>query len=83
LSIIENIVIQDSPWIASDIPTLFEDEEVFFSTSFELSSLMKELGVYKSTSEARRNNRKGEIPLGYTQYKASKKVILYIWNPSE
>lgn len=80
---IENIVINDSPWLASDIPTLFEDEDVLYVTANELSALMKEIGVYKSTSEARRANRHGDIPLGYTEFKASKKVRLYIWNPSE
>jgi hypothetical protein len=80
---IENIVIKNSPWLESDIPTLFENEEVLYATSSELSALMKEVGVYKSTSEARRANRQGDIPIGYTEFKASKKVRLYIWNPSE
>lgn len=83
MSIVENIVIKDSPWLESDIKTIFEDEEVLYAESSELSALMKEAGVYKSTSEARRANRHGEIPLGYTEFKASKKVRLYIWNPSE
>lgn len=80
---IENIVVKDSPWLESDIKTIFEDEEVHFSTAEDLPNLLREVGVYKSNSEARRNNRVGGIPLGYTELKASKKRHLYIWNPSE
>ena len=80
----ENIVISDSPWLDSDIKTIFGDEDVYFAESNELSTLMKELGVYKSASEARRANRHGEIPAGYSHdFKASKKIRLYIWNPTE
>ena len=80
---IENVVVKDSPWLESDIKTVFEDEEVHFTTSEDLPNLLREVGVYKSNSEARRNNRVGDIPSGYTELKASKKRRLYIWNPTE
>jgi hypothetical protein len=81
---VENVVIKSSPWRNSDIPILFEKEDVYYANSNDIASLMKELGIYKSISEARRANRHGEIPLGYShEFKASKKIRLYIWNPSE
>lgn len=48
-----------------------------------LDILCKDLGIYKSTSEARRAGRIGNIPKGYSEIKASKKVILYVWNPED
>lgn len=80
---IENIVVKSSPWLKSDIETIFEDEKVHFSNAADLPNLLTEVGVYKSNSEARRNNRIGAIPLGYTELKASKKRRLFIWNPTE
>lgn len=81
LAHIENVVIKDSYWLESDIKVLFEDEDVYFADSTELSALMKETGVFPSSSKARNAGRHGEIPKGYTEYKASKKRRLYIWNP--
>lgn len=83
-----NIVVTDSAWQDSDIETLYGDfsgdvEEVTFVENKPLPNLLVELGVYKSTSQARRAGREGEIPSGWTQYKASRKVTLWIWNPDE
>lgn len=78
-----NIVVKSSFWRDSDIPTLFGDEDTMFVEDEDISTLLVKLNVYKSTSQARRAGRKGPIPSGYTEYKASKKVTLYIWNPTE
>ena len=81
---IQNIIVKQSKWTDRDIELLFEDEEVHFTDADELSVLMKELGIFKSTSEARRAGRFGPIPEGFTfEFKASKKVRLWIWNPTE
>lgn len=80
----ENIIVRSSGWNEQDIKTLFGDEEVHFTDTSDISSLLKELDVVKSTSEARRNGRHGPIPKGWTGgYKASKKHRLWIWNPTE
>jgi len=80
----DNIVVKHSKWQESDIELLFEDEEVHFTDATCLSVLMKELGIFSSTSEARRAGRVGPIPEGFTfEFKASKKVRLWIWNPTE
>ena len=79
----DNVVIKDSPWHESDLKTLFGDEKVYFADANEMSVLMKEMDVYASTSQARKAGRHGEIPTGYTEFKASKKRHLYIWNPTE
>jgi len=80
----ENVIVKQSAWTESDIELLFEDEDVHFTEATDLSVLMKELGVFKSTSDARRAGRVGPIPPGFTfEFKASKKVRLWIWNPTE
>lgn len=81
---IENVIITGSKWIKSDVKTLFGDEQIFFADSDEMGALMRELGVFKSANEARRNGRKGPVPDGWTaEFKASKKRRLWIWNPTE
>jgi len=81
---IENIIVKNSAWRESDIELLFEDEEVHFTEAKDLSVLMKELGVFPSTSKARQAGRVGPIPDGFTfSFKASKKRSLWIWNPTE
>jgi len=81
---VENVVIKSSKWREEDIPLLFGDEPVFFAESTTLQHLMKELGVFRSTSEAIRAGRTGNVPSGFTDaYKASKKRRLWIWNPTE
>ncbi|ATN93526.1 hypothetical protein [Pseudoalteromonas phage J2-1_QLiu-2017] len=79
----DNIVVSSSPWLHTDITTIFGDEEVLFVPDTSLPTLLAELGIYKSTSKARQANRVGPIPKGYTEFKASKKKTLYIWNPTE
>jgi len=81
---IENVVVRHSKWQQRDIELLFEDEEVHFTDATCLSRLMKELGIFKSTSAARQAGRVGPIPEGFTfEFKASKKVRLWIWNPTK
>jgi len=81
---IENIVVTQSPWQPNDIELLFGNEKVHFTDATDLSVLMKELGIFKSTSDARRAGRVGPIPTGFTdRFKASKKQLLWIWNPTE
>ena len=80
---VENIIVATSKWRESDIPTLFKDEDVTFTEQTLIPNLLKDLGVFKSTSEAIRAGRKGSIPEGWTEFKASKKRRLWIWNPTE
>lgn len=82
-------IIVDTKFIQDgDVESIFGDgkgdiEEVLYIQDVSLDFLLKELGVYKSTSEARRAGRSGPIPTGYTELKASKVHRLFIWNPSE
>lgn len=80
---IENIIIESSAWRETDANTLFGGEPVFFSDANELSVLMRDLGIYESGSAARRAGRKGSIPHGFTEFKASKRKRIWIWNPTE
>lgn len=81
---IENVVINGPHVRTEDIDLLFEDEAVHFTDTTDLSRLLVELGVYKSTSQARQAGRKGPVPTGWThEFKASKKRRLWIWNPTE
>ena len=81
---IENVIVKDSAWQESDIELLFESEDVHFTEATDLSVLMKELGIFKSTSQARQAGRVGPIPEGFTfSFKASKKRSIWIWNPTE
>ena len=84
IKIPENIIIKSSKFLESDAENLFGDEDVFFAEANTMQHLMKELGVFKSVSEAQRAGRKGDIPTGFTDnFKASKKRRIWIWNPSE
>lgn len=84
-----NIIVSDSKWVQSDIAALFGDfnncveEDVMFVNDIPMPNLLVKLGVFKSTSQARRAGRIGDIPKGWSQYKASRKVTLWIWNPTE
>lgn len=81
---VQNVVVRQSAWQESDIELLFEDEEVHFTDVDDLSVLMKEMGIFESSSAARRAGRVGPIPEGFTfNFKASKKCRLWIWNPTE
>lgn len=79
-----NVIVRNSAWTDRDIELLFDNEEIHFTDATDLSVLMKEMGIFKSTSDARRAGRVGPIPDGFTfEFKASKKVMLWIWNPTE
>jgi hypothetical protein len=78
---IENILMAESDYNSDDIETIFGYELIHMSYASDLPNLLVEVGVYKTTSEARRAGRTGEIPKGYTELKASKTRRLYIWNP--
>jgi len=79
----ENIVIKTSKWTEQDIKTLFGEEDVSFVQADDIPDLLVKLGIFKSKSQARRANRIGDIPTGFTDgFKASKKHRLWIWNPS-
>jgi len=78
-----NVVIKSSKTSIEDIRTIFGDEDYVIAESTQLDQLCKELNIFKSTSEARRNGRVGNVQNGYSEIKASKKVKLYIWNPTE
>jgi len=79
---IENIIIQNEHLHQTDQEILFGDEDVHLTKTTDLPNLLVELGIFKSTSEARRAGRTGEIAKGWTsEFKASKKYRIWIWNP--
>lgn len=81
---VENVLILSEHVLPTDAAILFGKEEVYVTTEIDLPRLLVEIGVFKSTSEARRAGRLGEVPSGWTdQFKASRKRRLWIWNPSE
>lgn len=81
---IENVIIQNEFVQENDQGLLFGDEQVHVTTTNDLPNLLVELGIYKSTSEARRANRIGKVPEGFTfSFKASKIRYIWIWNPTE
>ena len=81
---IDNVVVSNGNVQDRDIEILFGLEDVHFTQATCMSVLMKELGVFSSTSEARRAGRFGPIPEGFTfEFKASKKRRIWIWNPTE
>lgn len=78
-----NIVMKASPWTSRDLVNVFHGEEVHYSEATDIASLMVEIGAYASTTKARQAGRKGAIPEGFTIFKASKKLTIWIWNPTE
>ncbi len=83
-SVTENVVVQSSPWTEKDLQTLFGDELIHFTDATDLPNLLVEMGIFKSTTQARKAGRIGTIPEGFTfEFKASKKRRLWIWNPTE
>lgn len=79
----DNVVVNSSAWEQEDLDILFGDEEVHFTNFTDLPSLMVELGIFPSKSKARHAGRAGDIPSGFTnKFKASKKRMLWIWNPT-
>lgn len=86
---VENLVVISSPYTDEDLKIVFGDidgiihDDIKFIEDVDLSVIVKDLGIYPSTSKARNAGRVGPIPKGYTEYRASKKKKLYIWNPSE
>lgn len=78
-----NVLINSENILDTDAELVFGDEEIQLSDAKDLPELLVELGIYKSKSKARQAGRVGEIPPGYTAaFKASKKVELFIWNPT-
>lgn len=86
-----NIIIADSCHELGDELSIFGElingehvlrEQVLYKEAPSLEVLYRDLGIYKSSSEAKRAGKGGEIPLGYSEHKASKKRRVYIWNPS-
>lgn len=78
-----NIIINSSAWQERDLFLIFQNEDVIFVDEMSIPQLLKHLGVFPSTSKAVQAGKTGEIPKGYTEYRASKKCFLYIWNPTE
>lgn len=78
-----NIVVNQSDWTSRDIELLFSGEPVEFVDNKPLPNLLAELGVYKSTTQARKAGRVGELPKGWSEIKASKKVTIWLWNPQD
>lgn len=79
----ENIVVTNNEWTNQDLSTLFVGENIHFTEAETIPDLMVELGIYKSKSQSRQAGREGDLPQGFTEFKASKKRRLWIWNPTE
>lgn len=81
---IENVIINSTNVLPTDSKTLFGDEVVHTTDVTDFPSLLVEMGIFKSKSQARQAGRIGPIPVGWThEFKASKKRRLWIWNPSD
>lgn len=78
-----NVVIASSSYTHRDLELLFDNEDVIFSNTTNITDLVCELGLYKSKSQARSAGRVGDIPTGFTEYKGNKVTTIWIWNPSE
>lgn len=79
-----NIIVKNKNVLPTDQATLFEDEPVVFvEEGTKYPNMLVELGLMPSTSQARRNGRVGDIPSGWNVVKGNRKVVLYIWNPTE
>lgn len=67
----------------TDVDVIFGGEPYEIVEARDLPGLLVALGIYKTTSDARRAGRSGPIPPGLTQMRASKTVPdLWIWNPT-
>lgn len=56
------------------IECLFGNEEVIlFDDAFHLEHLVVSLGVFRSLTEARKNNWSGDIPRGFKEHKIGKR----------
>jgi hypothetical protein len=83
-----NVIIEGSKIEPGDADLLFGDgrsTELYQTIAAQdLPQLLVKLGIYATTSDARRAGRTGPIPPGFTLMKASKQVrVLAIWNPTE
>ena len=78
-----NVVIDNGNVLETDIPTLFGDEPVLVVKPMTLQELMVVVKAYNSKTKAIQCGRSGEIPSGFTKFKANKILTLWIWNPSE
>lgn len=78
-----NILLNNDNVQPQDLEYIFSNEPTQTVVSENLTDLVCELGLFKSKSQARKAGRVGDIPVGYSEYKANKKTYLFIWNPSE
>lgn len=78
-----NVVVKESAYTERDLCLIFGEEVVYIFDKQPIQNLLKNLGIYPSTSKAIQAGKSGDIPSGYSEYKASKKVTLFIWNPSD
>lgn len=78
-----NIIIKNDKYLESDKHLFFGDEDVTFLDKPDIYEALVLLEVFKSRSEARRNWNRGEMPLGYSEFKKIGKLNkeLYILNP--
>lgn len=83
-TIAENVIVNGPHVRPGDAELLFGNQLIHYTNARDIPNLLKELGIFASTSEARRAGRDGAIPQGFTNaFKASKIRRLWIWNPSE
>jgi hypothetical protein len=78
---IENVIISTSDLLPGDKELIFQDEEVFYTETLDLPSLLVEMGIYESKGQAKKAGRVGVVANGYSEVKASKIRRLFIWNP--
>lgn len=70
-------------WLRFAKKYLFTGKEIFFSKELRLPNLLKEIGFFKSTSEARQANFIGEVPEGWSEYRTNSGKYLSLFNPSK
>jgi hypothetical protein len=62
-----NVLVKESTWTGRDLEILFDgphhkNEEIFLTFARDIPNLLVEMKCYKSTGEARRAGRIGNIP---------------------
>lgn len=78
-----NVVVDNGNVQEGDIFTLFGNAPVLVVKPMLLQDLMVLVKAYNSKSKAIQCGRSGQIPAGFSEFKANKILTLWIWNPTE
>ena len=78
-----NVIVNNEFFQTTDKTTLFEEEDCYIldDSVTLLPNLLVTLGLYKTTSEARRAGRVGELPKGWSVIQGNKLTTVWVWNP--